>query len=166
MSTNKTSRRKFLRNATTMAAAAAIPYHFTASRAVAKSKNDRLQYALIGAGGNGSRTAPVAKEFVDVAAVCDVDANHLRAVNKALTDGKADTYADYRDVLARTDIDVVQISTPDHWHTKILIEAMLAGKDAYCEKPLTLTIDEGKLIRRVQKETGRVVQVGTQHWGN
>ena len=95
-------------------------------------------------------------------ALCDVDADHLRNGNQLLADGKADTYADYREVLAREDIDVVRISTPDHWHTKILIEAMLAGKDAYCEKPLTLTIDEGKLIRQVQQQTGRVVQVGTQ----
>ena len=58
-----------------------------------------------------------------------------------------DTYADYRDVLARTDIDVVQISTPDHWHAKILIETMLAGKDAYCEKPLTLTIERDLKLR-------------------
>lgn len=95
-------------------------------------------------------------------AICDVDANHLRDGNQLLTNGKADAYADYREVLSREDIDVVQISTPDHWHTKILIEAMLAGKDVYCEKPLTLTIDEGRLIRRIQKQTGRVVQVGTQ----
>jgi predicted dehydrogenase len=71
-------------------------------------------------------------------------------------------YEDYRRILERPDIDVVTIVTPDHWHTKIAIEAMKAGKDVYCEKPLTLTIDEGKLIRKVLDETGRVFQVGTQ----
>ncbi|WP_419195105.1 Gfo/Idh/MocA family protein [Novipirellula herctigrandis] len=139
-----------------------VPYTFTASRVAAQSKSERLRFALIGVGGNGTRTAPVGKEYADLVALCDVDARHLSHGNQLLCDGEADLYADYREVLAREDIDVVQISTPDHWHTKILIEAMLAGKDAYCEKPLTLTIDEGKLIRKVQKETGRVVQVGTQ----
>ena len=65
----------------------------------------------------------------------------------------ADMYEDYRKVLDRKDIEVVIVTTPDHWHTKIAIEAMQAGKDVYCEKPLTLTIDEGKKICKVQKET-------------
>ena len=65
-------------------------------------------------------------------------------------------------LLDRKDIELVTISTPDHWHTKIAIDALRAGKDVYCQKPLTLTIDEGKLLCRVVKETGRVLQVGTQ----
>ena len=71
-------------------------------------------------------------------------------------------YDDYRKLLDRKDIEVVTIVTPDHWHTKIAIDAMRAGKDVYCEKPLTLTIDEGKQICKVLKETNRVFQVGTQ----
>ncbi len=71
-------------------------------------------------------------------------------------------FEDYRKLLDRKDIDVVTIVTPDHWHSKIAIEAMKAGKDVYCEKPLTLTIEEGKQIRKVLDETGRVFQVGTQ----
>ena len=74
---------------------------------------------------------------------------------------KPDAYKDYRRILERKDIDAVMIATPDHWHTKIAVEAMLAGKDVYCEKPLTLTIAEGKLIEKVVTETGRVFQVGT-----
>ena len=73
-----------------------------------------------------------------------------------------DVYEDYRKILDRKDIDVVTIVTPDHWHSKIAIEAMKAGKDVYCEKPLTLTIDEGKQIIKVLNETKRVFQVGTQ----
>ncbi|MEQ9069269.1 MAG: Gfo/Idh/MocA family oxidoreductase, partial [Gimesia chilikensis] len=71
-------------------------------------------------------------------------------------------FEDYQKVLENPEIDIVTIVTTDHWHTKIAIEAMKAGKDVYCEKPLTLTIDEGKQIIKVLKETGRVFQVGTQ----
>ena len=76
--------------------------------------------------------------------------------------GKAEFYDDYRKLLDRKDIDCVTISTPDHWHTRIAVAALRAGKDIYCQKPMTLTIDEGKLICKVAKETGRVFQVGTQ----
>ncbi|TWT68983.1 Gfo/Idh/MocA family protein [Crateriforma conspicua] len=153
------SRRQFLKTASA-ASLAAWPIGSTTAKAA--SKSERLRFALIGCGGNGTRTSPVGKEFADLVALCDVDEGHLQRGNELLCDGKADLYSDYQQILQRDDIDMVQISTPDHWHTKILVEAMLAGKDAYCEKPLTLTIDEGKLIRKVQKETGRVVQVGTQ----
>ncbi len=161
-SPQRKTRRRFLAQAAALTSAAALPYTFTAPRSFASAKKTGLRFALIGVGGNGTRTAPVGKQCADLVALCDVDARHLEFGNGLLCDGKADLYSDYRAILAREDIDVVQISTPDHWHTKILIEAMLAGKDAYCEKPLTLTIDEGKLIRKVQQETGRVVQVGTQ----
>ncbi|MGC4004760.1 MAG: Gfo/Idh/MocA family oxidoreductase [Pirellulales bacterium] len=97
----------------------------------------------------------------DVVAVCDVDKKHLEEGN-AIVGGKAEMFEDYRRVLDNKKIDVVTIVTTDHWHTKIAIDAMKAGKDVYCEKPLTLTIDEGKMINKVQKETGRVFQVGTQ----
>jgi predicted dehydrogenase len=88
-------------------------------------------------------------KFADFAALADVDSNVLGA-NVEKTEKtqkkKPDSYKDYRKVLDRKDIDAVMIATPDHWHTKIAVEAMLAGKDVYCEKPLTLTIAEGKLI--------------------
>ena len=71
-------------------------------------------------------------------------------------------WGDYRKLLDRKDIDTVTVSTPDHWHAKIAIEAMLAGKDVFCQKPMTLTIDEGKKIRQVVEKTGRVFQVCTQ----
>ncbi|HBE70743.1 MAG TPA: oxidoreductase [Planctomycetaceae bacterium] len=156
------TRRTFLKRATATAAAITVPYHFASQSACAAGRTEKPRYALIGVGGNGSRTFPTASQYVDPVALCDVDANRLDEMNQKLAGGKLATYADYREVLSRDDIDVVQISTPDHWHAKILVEAMLAGKDAYCEKPLTLTIDEGKLIRKIQRQTGRVVQVGTQ----
>ncbi len=103
-------------------------------------------------------------KFADFAALADVDSNVLEVnIQKAAEKQgkKPDAYKDYREILERGDIDAVMIATPDHWHTKISVEAMYAGKDVYCEKPLTLTIDEGKLIEKVVKETGRVFQVGT-----
>lgn len=111
-------------HAGTMAAATSIPYTFTARRSVAAVSADRRRFALIGVGGNGTRTAPVGQHFVDLVALCDVDSSHLADGNAMLGDGKADLYSDYREVLSRDDIDIVQISTPDHWHIKILVEAM------------------------------------------
>jgi predicted dehydrogenase len=110
--------------------------------------------------GRGNMRA--ARDWVDVVAIADVDAGHAALANKELSEGKASVYSDYRKLLERKDLDAIHVATPDHWHTKTLIEAMLAGFDVYCEKPLTLTIDEGKLIRKIQQETDRIVQVGTQ----
>jgi predicted dehydrogenase len=129
-----------------------------------RAKNDRPRLALIGCGGQGSGDARQASNYGDFLAVCDVDKAHAARArdSRQIGKGKADVYEDYRKILDRKDIDAVVIGTPDHWHTKILIDAMKAGKDAYCEKPMTLTIDEGKKIGQVAKSTGRVVQVGTQ----
>ena len=163
MKTDSESRRRFLKAAGASAGLMCFSGQLAAAPFKSRYAVERRQMALIGVGGNGSRTNPVAQEFADLVAMCDVDRAHLDRGKELLAkNGSVATYVDYREVLERDDIDFVQISTPDHWHTKILVEAMLAGKDAYCEKPLTLTIDEGKLIRRVQQETGRVVQVGTQ----
>jgi predicted dehydrogenase len=159
------SRRDFLKTSVAASAAASIPYYFSPSSVLAsetKARNDRIPIGLIGAGGMGIGNMNSAKDFVDVVAISDVDSDRMNSANKKLSNGKATTHADYREILENDDIKIVHIATPDHWHTKPLIEAMLAGKDIYCEKPLTLTIDEGKLIRKIQKQTGRIVQVGTQ----
>ncbi|MEO2040254.1 MAG: Gfo/Idh/MocA family oxidoreductase, partial [Pirellulales bacterium] len=162
-----TTRRRFLATTatTTLATATTVPYFGWQKKTLAEestSKNDRVSIGLIGAGGMGLGNLRTASQWIDVVAIADADAGRASAANKSLSDGKAEEYADYREILDRKDIDVLHIATPDHWHTKPLIEAMLAGKDVYCEKPLTLTIKEGELIRKVQKETGRIVQVGTQ----
>ena len=125
-------------------------------------KADRMPIGLIGAGGMGVGNMKSASDMVEVIAIADADSGKMDHANQKLSKGKADTYKHYQEILDRDDIKIVHIATPDHWHTKPLIEAMQAGKDVYCEKPLTLTIDEGKMIRKVQKETGRIVQVGTQ----
>ena len=161
-SNSNPSRREFVGAAGALAVGTLIPGTLPTTISRRKVRSEKRRFALIGAGGNGTRTAPVGQQFADLVAICDVDQTHLLKANQLLCAGKADTCTDYREILQRDDIDLVQISTPDHWHAKILIEAMLAGKDAYCEKPLTLTIDEGKLVRKVQQQTGCVVQVGTQ----
>ena len=159
------SRRNFLQTTVAAASATTVPYFFSQPRTLAqesKSKNDRLAIGVIGAGGMATGNMRAASAWLDIVAIADVDAGRAETMQQKMTGGKADVYEDYRKVLERKDIDIVHVATPDHWHTKPLVEAMLAGKDVYCEKPLTLTIDEGKLIRKVQKETGRIVQVGTQ----
>src|SRR5262245_54074979 len=164
----KRNRRQFLQSAAqgtaALAAAGFTPYWLTASVAKAQeeAKNDRHVIGCIGTGDrwNGA-IGPQIKRYGDIVAVCDVDKKHLEG-NGLRVAPMAQMYNDYRHVLDRNDIDVVTIVTPDHWHSKIAIEAMQAGKDVYCEKPLTLTIDEGKKICQVLKQTNRVFQVGTQ----
>src|SRR5262245_29252301 len=174
MSRNNASRREFLKTSAALAAAS-VPYFSCSSPLIAQdakteSKNDRPILGCIGTGDRWNAVGPQAMNFADGVAVCDVDANHAekgktRALESNAKKGRerqVDVYEDYRQLLDRKDIEVVTIVTPDHWHSKIAIEAMKAGKDVYCEKPLTLTIDEGKQILKVLKETGRVFQVGTQ----
>ncbi len=161
MSTNRQTRRRFLQG--TAAASAATIIIPSANRAFGAA-NERPVFATIGLRNQGWTITEKSFKFADFAALADVDSNVLEdnvgKVEKA-TGKKPDSYSDYRKVLDRKDIDAVMIATPDHWHTKIAIEAMHAGKDVYCEKPLTLTIAEGKLIEKAVKETGRVFQVGT-----
>ena len=159
------NRRGFLKKTAIAGTAATIPYSLTIPKVHAgenRPKVEKMPIGLIGAGGMGVGNMKSAKDLVDVVAIADADSGRMKKANKKLSGGKADTYRDYQEILDRDDIKIVHIATPDHWHTKPLIEAMQAGKDVYCEKPLTLTIDEGKQIRKVQEETGRIVQVGTQ----
>lgn len=172
MSAQRQNRRDFLKASAT--AAGSLPFWFStgSDRAFAfKKANDRPIIGCIGTGDRWSGgVGPNALKFGDCVAVCDVDANHAsrgrQIVKKAQAkkgfDREVAVHEDYRKILDRKDVEIVTIVTPDHWHSKIAIEAMQAGKDVYCEKPLTLTIDEGKQIRKVLDETGRVFQVGTQ----
>jgi predicted dehydrogenase len=130
----------------------------------AESPNERPVFATIGLRNQGWTITQKSLKFADFAALADCDAGvlgtNVERVEKS-QGKKPDGYHDYRKILDRKDIDAVMIASPDHWHTKMAVEAMRAGKDVYCEKPLTLTIDEGKLIEKVVDETGRVFQVGT-----
>ena len=118
--------------------------------------------AVIGCGGIARFHARYLPRHVTITAVADVDKGRADSFNKELADGKAFVTTDYRNVLSRSDVEMVLIATPDHWHTKILLDAVRAGKDVYCEKPLTLTIDEGRIACQVTRQTGRIVQIGTQ----
>jgi predicted dehydrogenase len=133
----------------------------TAAHAAAPtSKNDRFRLALIGCGDRGMDIAEHAAVFGDFLAVVDLDRSRAEAA-KAHFGNKAALYQDYRKVIDRQDIDAVICAVPDHWHTAINIAVCRSGKDLYTEKPLTLTIDEGKTLCRVVSSTKRVVQVGT-----
>ena len=160
---NHLTRRRFIQG--TVASGLAAGSLLTAGRALGfQSANARPVFATIGLRNQGVAITNKSTKFADFAALADVDSKVLGTNVEQLEKRqgtKPDAYADYRQILDRKDIDAVMIATPDHWHTKIAIEAMLAGKDVYCEKPLTLTIAEGKLIEEVKEKTGRTFQVGT-----
>lgn len=164
MNSNRIHRREALRRGGRYAAAGLVlPYFFTANAEESnrpKSKNDRFRIGAIGMRYQGSVITEKACEYGDVVAICDAD-REIALKAREQFGGKAELYEDYRQLLDRKDIDVVMIGTPDHWHVPMAIAACQAGKDIYCEKPLTLTIDEGKLLSRVVRESGRIVQVGT-----
>ena len=159
-----TTRRSFLR--TTCAAGLSPTIVTSGQHALAtQSRQERPVFATIGVRNQGWAITRKSFKFADFAALADVDENilgeNIEKVKNAQNGKAPDGYKDYRKILDRKDVDAVMIATPDHWHTKVAVEAMLAGKDVYCEKPLTLTIDEGKLIEKVVKQTGRIFQVGT-----
>ncbi len=159
----QTTRRRFLQ---TMAAAGAASFVLPSTGRVFgdQSPNGRPVFATIGLRNQGWAITQKTFKYADFAVLADVDSKVLGTYveeTEKRQGKRPDACKDYREVLERKDVDAVMIATPDHWHTKIAVEAMYAGKDVYCEKPLTLTIDEGKLIEKVVKETGRVFQVGT-----
>jgi predicted dehydrogenase len=121
---------------------------------------DRPSIGLIGCGGMGRGDAKNASRFGKVVAVCDVDAKHAEEASGLL--GKAKVYKDFRKLLEDKKIDAVINATPDHWHTLVNLAALKTGKDVYSEKPLTLTIDEGKRLVKAVRESGRVLQTGSQ----
>jgi myo-inositol 2-dehydrogenase / D-chiro-inositol 1-dehydrogenase len=158
------SRRELLRSTLAVSAGSLlVPYWFGKSAVHAAepaSKNDRFRLALIGCGDRGMDISECALPFGDFLAVVDLDLKRAEAA-KAHFGGKADIYQDYRKALDRKDIDAVLCAVPDHWHTAINIAVCKSGRDLYTEKPLTLTIDEGKILCDVVEKTKRVVQVGT-----
>jgi predicted dehydrogenase len=143
----------------------------TARRATA---NDRLTMGVVGIGSPQSRSLQVVGESdpsvrarqLTYVVGCDVDGRHRKRAEeemhkKGFKDFKA-PHKDYRELLDHKDLDCVLVATPDHWHAQIVIDAMRAGKDVYCEKPLTLTVEEALALMKVTKDTGKVLQTGSQ----
>jgi predicted dehydrogenase len=164
-------RRDFLRQAGVMGAALG-----SAGKALAKSAtrgggrvlgaNDRINIGIIGVGGRGTDDARsfskvgAENNSCQIVAVADC---YQKRINRAKQLLKIDDgYLDYREIINRKDIDAVVIATPDHWHAKIALEAMDHGKDVYLEKPMCHSIDEARALVNTVKETGRVLQVGSQ----
>jgi predicted dehydrogenase len=161
------SRRQVLGYGIGLGATFGLPY-VAPSLQAGTAPSRRLTMGAIGLGGQGTHNLKSFLTFDDVRvlAVCDVDANHRRAaqnlVNTAYDSKDCAAYSDSREVLARDDIDTVLIATPDHWHAILAIEAAQAGKDIYCEKPISLTIAEGRAVVETMKRYGTVYQSGTQ----
>lgn len=158
----RASRRGFLQSVSAASLACLVhPVHtFAAPNTAVTSPNERWRIGAIGMRYQGSVITRQALAFGDVSAICDVD-RHVREQARASFNSSAAIHEDYQDLIARDDVDVVLIGTPDHWHAQMAIDACRAGKDVYVEKPLTRTIDEGREICRVVDETQRIVQVGT-----
>ncbi len=173
------TRRSFLNRTACLSGAMAAPTLFPAlSRAAdqAVAPSERITVGLIGHGlmGRGHLRRLAGDPEIQVLAVCDVDRarrekgqRHVEEVYAARSKDAAyhgcASYNDYRDLLARRDIDAVVIVTPDHWHSPISIDAAKAGKDVYCEKPISLTVREGRRLVETMDRYGRIFQTGTQY---
>ncbi len=186
-STRGMSRRTFVKAA---AASLAAPYVVPRSVFGAAAPSNRIHVALIGAGNQSRVDLPSVLRFddVQVMAVCDVNRGsygyarpehflgrepvrdkvnqHYAEQTRSGTYKGCDLYADFRDVLARKDIDAVMIILPDHWHALATVLACQAGKDVYCQKPLSLTVHDGQQMIKAVREHNRILQVGSQYRSN
>ena len=173
MNSKRHTRRSFLKRTASLAALAGTPT-IIPSRARTQWRNVRqwhIGLAGIGMGGQGRSDLEALLKFpqIQAVAVCDVVGRHCQMA-KTIVDRKYGNqdcamYKDFREVLARPDVDAVLIATPDHWHVPIAIEAMLHGKDVYSEKPKTLTINQGKQLREVVRQTGASTREGANVCG-
>jgi len=157
MSETKLDRRKWLRNATGGAAAVtAVSY----SRVL--GANDRIRVGFVGLGGRGQFAVGAFQKdpAVSISALCDVYAQRVDQAQQKAPGARG--FSDYRRLVEMKDLDAVNISTPDHWHAPIAIDALNAGKDVYVEKPLTLRIEEGPMVVKAARVNNRICQVGMQ----
>tara|TARA_Y100001960_G_scaffold332410_1_gene432792 strand:+ start:709 stop:2058 length:1350 start_codon:yes stop_codon:yes gene_type:complete len=161
----RSTRRNFLQSNTAilLAATSGTAFHCNASAqqpAKPKSPNERLRVGSIGVRYQGTVITEKARHYGDIVAFADVDRN-VREQARSSFGSTPRIYENYEDMLEKANLDVVLIGAPDHWHVKMAADACRAGKDVYVEKPLSLTINEGKFLRQVVQETGQVLQVGS-----
>lgn len=160
MTSRKISRRQFLRSALFSAGAFTIVPRRVLGGAGFTAPSDQLTKAVIGVGGMGKYHLQQVNPSARLLAVCDVDRNHLQqALDRAETGVQG--YLDFREVLAREDIDIVHIATPPHWHGVMAVLAAEAGKDIWCEKPMTRTIGEGRKVVEAVQRRGRIFRINT-----
>jgi hypothetical protein len=171
------TRRQFLGRTAAFTGIATTPWIIPSLvKGVNVSPSERITVGLIGKGimGNGHLRRLAGDRDVQVMAVCDVDRTRCEEGKKHIDQTYAakrssggykgcSAYIDYRELLARQDIDAVVIVTPDHWHTPIAIDAAKAGKDIYCEKPISITVQEGRRLVETVRRYGRIFQTGTQY---
>jgi predicted dehydrogenase len=161
------NRRKFLETAIAAAAAAQSRPLFAAETRGVQGASDRIRVGIIGCGNRGNQVATDWMKHKDTVftAAAEVAKDRLDSTAARLgeTQGnKLDTYEDYRRILERKDIDAVLIATPDHWHSPMVIEAISAGKDVYCEKPVSNEVEPAVKMLEAVKKSNRIVQIGTQ----
>jgi predicted dehydrogenase len=159
---SKSTRRKFIKNTSVISAG-----YFVAAgtrTALSNSAIEKLNVACVGIGGKGGSDSSNAAQFGNVVAMCDVDRERLEGKSKADGFKSAETFTDYRELLAKygKKIDIMTVSTPDHMHAPVTLEAMRLGISCYTQKPLTRTIYEARLLAKVAKETGVCTQMGNQ----
>ena len=173
--TRTVSRRDFLKASAAAGAGLAFPMVVPSSVFGADAPSERINVGCIGVGrmGTGDLGEALGFKQVQVVAVCDLDARRAEIAQKRVESTYAKrspggdykgcaVYGDFRELVARNDIDAVQIATPDHWHTLLALEAARAGKDIFMQKPLTLTVHEGRILSDTVRRYGRVFQVGSQ----
>ena len=157
------SRRNFIHGGTAASTLALAEAALAQEESKPVSPNDRIQVGCIGFGimGQGDVRTAAGIPGVEIVAVSDVYDGRLTAARERYGD-KVFTTRDYRELLARPNVDAVIVATPDHWHARIATDAMHAGKDVYCQKPMVQKVDDGHMVIEAQKKTGRILQVGSQ----
>ncbi len=159
MKKNTIPRRDFIKNSALAATAFTIVPRFVLGGKGYIPPSDRLTKAIVGVGGMGRGHIPYAG--TRVVAICDVDRKHLREASDMIKDKGLKTFTDYRELIQLPEVDIVHIATPPHWHGIIAADAARAGKDIWCEKPMTHTIGEGKRLVEAVQQHGRIFRLNT-----